>query len=273
MGSQMYAEPRNPSDIKHVDGCHGTAGCRCAHYETLNPRESLPPDLRQRVRAIDSYYDDPCKACGEKNCEASDTRCCSKCEHGGACEGCGLPRHPARALGSACRRCGHRMGDGCTSRSDAGDVLKVGDVVRALFSAGLIDKGRKFRIGRVHPDGRIGFVGLEPLLGSPRGYALVPPQPDPGLPADYAADALPPGWEKIEVPYAHNGVGYKRTRGKWDRRYIYEQHGGKHGWVISGSRWFAPNGLPLHEVMRRALGLDWIGELWTDPDAPGRPNG
>lgn len=169
----MWAEPRKPGDIKHVQGCHGMAGCRCAHYADLNPRDTLPTGLRRQVESIERYWNDPCKACGADNCESLDERCCSKCEHGDACEGCGLPRHPARALGFACSRCGHVMGDGCVSRNDAGDVLRVGDRVRATHSAGLIRAGVVYTIGRVHPDGRIGFVGLEPLLGAPGGYELV----------------------------------------------------------------------------------------------------
>ena len=261
-----WAEPSNPGDIKHVEGCHGTAGCRCAHYAHLNPPDKLPAGLRRQVEAINSYYDDPCKACGASNCEASDVRCCDKCEHGGACEGCGLPRHPARALGSACRRCGHRMGDGCVSRTDAGEVLKAGDVVRATFSAGLIDKGRKYRIDRVHPGGRIGFVGWAPLLGSPSGYEKVPPAPDPGLPADYTPGLLPPLWTCVELSGAVDGVGYHHAS---RRTTIYRQPG--RSWTILGRRYLADAETSTYEAMQQCLGLDWIGELWTDPEARDRP--
>jgi hypothetical protein len=172
-----------------------------------------------------------------------------------------------RALGETCRRCGHRKGDGCTSRTDAGEVLQVGDVVRATFSAGLIDKGCKFRIGSVHPDGRIGFVGLEPLLGSPRGYEKVLPAPDPGLPEGYAPELLPPLWERVELGgCAVDGVGYRHQR---RRTTIYRQL--SRSWVIYGRRYLTVAEASTHEAMRRALGLDWVGELWTDPEALGRP--
>ncbi len=50
----MWAEPRDYGSIKHVEGCLNSNGCRCAAYEGLNPRDTLPPDLRGEVEAIEA---------------------------------------------------------------------------------------------------------------------------------------------------------------------------------------------------------------------------
>lgn len=50
-------EPRNHSDIKHIEGCISPNGCRCASYATLNPPETLPEYLKSESHWLDSPAD------------------------------------------------------------------------------------------------------------------------------------------------------------------------------------------------------------------------
>jgi hypothetical protein len=146
---------------------------------------------------------------------------------------------------------------------------QAGDVVRATFSAGLIQNGRKYRIRRMRAENVAVFCGLEPCPCELVGFDYVPPADDPGLPSGYSELALPPGWITREVNHAKHGIGYVRTLGVRDGQTLYQQS--SCGWAWSGSPWVADDGASMHEAMRIALGLDWIGELWTDPEAFGRP--